>query len=98
MNLKIDDAGILWIERAGRMKVQNCPRATGDWHCGDWCPWFGEPEAEYRCVDTDADDCHRADCLGCVHWLPSCDWKLEICQGRVLRGKIEDQRQKRGAE
>ena len=44
---KIDPAGSLYINRAGKMKVQLCKHAVtgGSWGfsqvpCGDWCPDF----------------------------------------------------------
>lgn len=44
-NGKIDKTGKLWIERAGKMKPQDCPYhpEQGVVRCGDWCPMFGEP-------------------------------------------------------
>ena len=53
MKGKIDSDGGLWIERAGQLREQLCPRQQ-DHHseyesdpasiaCGDWCPLFGEP-------------------------------------------------------
>ena len=45
MKGKIDEDGNLYIERAGKMKQQFCPFDVKP--CGDWCPLFGEPEAEF---------------------------------------------------
>ena len=50
MKVKIDKSGNLWIERAGKMKAQNCPHGNTDETlvaCGDWCPMFQEP-ADYE--------------------------------------------------
>jgi transcription elongation factor Elf1 len=41
---KIDRDGWLWIERAGEMKIQECPYQSCTAKCGDWCPHFGELE------------------------------------------------------
>lgn len=52
MQAKIDKNGMLNINRAGTMKIQDCPMTTAvhndgvklKWEpCGDWCPLFGEP-------------------------------------------------------
>ena len=49
MEGKIDQYGVLWIERAGKMKEQMCPFDSPPdanrtpWSCGDVCPLFGEP-------------------------------------------------------
>jgi len=53
---KIDQNGILFIERGKYIKPQRCPSTTAwipnpdtrepvpvNMHCGDWCPKFGEP-------------------------------------------------------
>lgn len=47
---KIDVVGSLYINRAGKMKIQLCRHAItgGAWGfsqvpCGDWCRSFGEP-------------------------------------------------------
>ena len=42
MKGKIDKDGYPYIERAGKMKRQDC--ANRPVYCGDWCPLFGEPE------------------------------------------------------
>ena len=44
MKIKIDEKGCLWIERAGKFKLQGCPRNNEGMTCGDWCPLFGEPD------------------------------------------------------
>jgi len=52
MRFKINVNGNLRIERAGQMKVQECPYDMASLsatkgenaECGDWCPLFGEPE------------------------------------------------------
>lgn len=52
MKGKIDRAGCLYIERAGKVKKQRCPfyGVTEEFpdpaECGDWCPLFGEPMRE----------------------------------------------------
>lgn len=47
MNIKINDAGHLLIERGGEWRDQHCPFAEKYENvlrrCGDWCPHFGEP-------------------------------------------------------
>lgn len=43
MKAKIDESGILSIERAGLMLVQHCAKRH-DHYCLDICPLFGEPE------------------------------------------------------
>ncbi len=45
MKAKIDNDGILFMERAGIMKKQFCPWTTDGATCGDWCPKFIEPFA-----------------------------------------------------
>lgn len=53
MKVKIDELGILFLGRRGRLEMQSCP--TAQWYddddqvyrqecCGDHCPLFGEPE------------------------------------------------------
>ncbi len=75
MKGKIDRHGQLWIERAGKLKIQGCPNQE-DSYCGDWCPLFGEskvsrwmgspnPDAE----DRESDHRH---------------WDLEICKKTIL--------------
>ena len=49
MKGKIDANGCLCLERAGQLKLQDCPYRSlveGKYRfaCGDWCPHFGEPE------------------------------------------------------
>ena len=40
---KINQQGLLSIERAGQMKIQYCPYHPAGLECGDWCPKFNEP-------------------------------------------------------
>lgn len=42
MKIEISGGGYLLIERAGRMKSQECCNNSLEL-CGDWCPQFGEP-------------------------------------------------------
>lgn len=42
MKIKISDKGLLYLERAGSMKLQLCPFSPTDGPCGDWCPLFNE--------------------------------------------------------
>lgn len=45
MKGEINMYGALSIERAGKMRYQDCPHQQGeDNGCGDWCPMFREPE------------------------------------------------------
>jgi hypothetical protein len=44
MKIVIDNAGFLELERAGKLKKQNCPFTEDYPLCGDWCPHFGEPD------------------------------------------------------
>ena len=48
MKGKIAEDGILWLERGGKLKTQECRFSyAGDedfFYCGDGCPHFGEPE------------------------------------------------------
>ena len=97
MRMRIDERGALHIERAGLWRRQDCPRATGNRYCGDWCPLFGEPEMEMQC-NADRDDrcpfqpgltqCHD----GCIYREPTGRMLLALCSGRVLPGEIEDLR------
>jgi len=48
MKGKINMYGFLAVERAGSMNKQGCPHGSGAENCGDWCPLFGEPEAETK--------------------------------------------------
>lgn len=48
MNGKINERGILEIERAGTYKEMYCPYDTEGTRCGDWCPLFGEPLVDRR--------------------------------------------------
>jgi hypothetical protein len=59
MKGKIDEYGILHIFRRGDMREQKCPYANIEDHmpnvysvCSDFCPHFGEPEAEMEPVTT----------------------------------------------
>ena len=56
MEGKISEKGILYIERAGVMKLQGCPYG-GDW-CGDGCPLFGEPIPEQGTTSAILELCH----------------------------------------
>ena len=40
---KINKEGHLEIKRAGKFKLQSCPRKPELHFCGDWCPLFHEP-------------------------------------------------------
>ena len=42
MNGKIDESGLLLIERRGVYKPQYCPLSNPGTECGDWCPMFDE--------------------------------------------------------
>ena len=52
MKAKIDKNGYLHLERAGKLRPQDCPFAAfpaGDrGYCGDWCPHFGDIPGEIR--------------------------------------------------
>lgn len=52
MKIKIDASGVLHVERAGKMKRQDCPFETGGASCGDWCALFGEPEDHWEDGDN----------------------------------------------
>ena len=48
MKGKLNEAGILVINRAGVKQEMKCPftidaKAEANYACGDWCPLFGEP-------------------------------------------------------
>jgi|GEM_PF-2613672 len=45
MEGKIDKDGVLWIDRKGTMKKQNCPKYEFG-VCCDECPFFEEPTPE----------------------------------------------------
>ena len=81
-------SGWLFIERAGKMKAQECPFAEDRdvidgirirRNCGDWCPLFGEPK-------------HIESVGELTGRKVDCGWELEICQGRALTGEIVDER------
>lgn len=44
--IQIDSNGFLQLERKGRLKPVYCPVASPNMtiRCGDWCPFFVEPE------------------------------------------------------
>jgi len=46
MKIVIDKAGLLYLERAGKLKGQACPFASEETSCGHWCPHFGEPDSD----------------------------------------------------
>lgn len=46
MNIKINQAGCLEIQRGGDYKRQLCPLNKGITFCCDDCPLFGEPSEE----------------------------------------------------
>jgi hypothetical protein len=53
---KINKDGCLCILRAGRMRIQSCPRNSVS-ICGDGCPLFGEPrQAHDETILTICDD------------------------------------------
>ena len=63
MKIKIDENGLLSLERAGKMKPQRCPYkanySTLEITCGDWCPAFGEPygtETIFLCLCREVGD------------------------------------------
>lgn len=77
MKGKIDATGWLYIERAGRMKVQVCPYKSNRYYskpCGDWCPLFQDP---YSYTRQD----HIKGIL------------LEICQASIFFEEFEDERE-----
>lgn len=51
MKAKIDRAGILWIERVGRMVLQTCKFSNEEW-CEHECPHFGDISREDGYPDT----------------------------------------------
>jgi len=66
---KIEKSGCLQIERAGKLKDQDCPFNSEAVRCGDHCPLFGEPE-QY---------------LDGTNGREHTGWSLKICQDRELR-------------
>ncbi len=78
MKIRIDKDGALGIERAGEMLHQDCPFHKSARYCGDWCPLFGEPDI-------------RGYEMGPNGPVRQTD-RLDICEGRILQGQIEDQR------
>jgi len=57
MKAKIDEKGLLHLERSNRLKLQYCPFTEPGTGCGDWCPLFendyynGAPCVWLRCGD-----------------------------------------------
>ena len=81
MKIRIDRDGWLEIERAGFMKLQECPydvetEDCGRARCGDWCPLFGELEERHEPIYGDG--------IGPVNAI-----ELSICK-RVWRCKPDD--------
>jgi hypothetical protein len=44
MKIMINEHRILFLERVGETRSQQCPYASFIRDCGDWCPHFGEPQ------------------------------------------------------
>ena len=44
VKVKLNNKGNLFIERAGKFKIQGCPYYHKEAACGDWCPLFVECE------------------------------------------------------
>lgn len=43
MKIRINEYGLLFINRGFSFKEQICPYALDNDNCGEWCPLFGEP-------------------------------------------------------
>ena len=85
MKIKIDKDGNLWLERAGKMKIQECKETileTNDFNpavteyiyrpCGDWCPLFDDSIG----VEEDNSGTEVV--------------SISICEGKVLQCRVED--------
>jgi hypothetical protein len=77
----LNEKGLLGIERAGTTAPQGCPfqphaddqfPGYGATLCGDWCPHFGEPEADMELGEVD----HCMYATGIT--------RLRLCHGTVL--------------
>ena len=92
MKIQIDKNGCLFVERAGKMAKQYCPRSQGDSQspCGDWCPLFGEPTPTTRCMIPDRAKCPTDESVDCPYNMSV--MQLTICEERELLGDITDLR------
>ena len=79
MKGNIDGNGWLYVTRANGIRTQLCPFGALDGaRCGDYCPHFGEPEAEIV-----RDTFH--DCLGGIAPVRyTGKTELRLCHGTVL--------------
>jgi hypothetical protein len=76
MKGRIDNAGYLVINRAGKERMQGCPFNSGA-YCGDWCPLFSEPvlEGESKYLDS----------------MPGY-WVIRLCRKAVILEEFDDER------
>ncbi len=80
MKGKIDKEGILYIERAGKLKNTYCPYQVEMISCCDECPLFGEPEVVKMIGGGGGLDgsCKIEICNGKILYF------IEICNGKTL--------------
>lgn len=83
MNIKIDNLGLLNLERNGTFKRQCCPFGRDEDgtmpYCGDWCPHF-QP--------------HGAEAIIMRGQIRERVQGLTLCHGTELYGTITDERAK----
>ena len=80
---KIDEYGLLHIERRGKMRKQSCP-FTDDTACGDWCPLFGIPFPSRWMGSPDPDKKGRE--------LNDRHWNLTLCKTDLYFEKFTEQK------
>ena len=94
MKIKIDEDGLLSLERAGKMKQQRCPYKANynilEISCGDWCPHFKEPTftTEKIVIDNESNTIQ----------IKRVRVNLSLCHGAFLCISEEDFTDERGKE
>ena len=94
MKGKINKMGCLRIDRAGKSTPQWCPRTGGDDQptCGDWCPLFGEPEAELELNECPVDNSGTAQISS--YYSATGRTLLQLCKRTLTFDEFEDERGK----
>lgn len=80
---RINKSGLLYIERTGKTKLQECPLSK-DSACGDWCPLFKDPAVSRWTGSIDPDEKDRES-------NPK-DWDVKICRTTLYFDELTDER------
>ena len=89
MKGNIDEKGRLWVDRAGVMKMQQCPHvslAQERAYCSDCCPLFGEPR------DESGEDILLNALREACKMSPISFTRIELCHKTLIFDQLTDER------